>query len=282
MSRISIEGGMVTATSPEGATDQMPLDQFLRELAPTQSDFGQVALPPGTRSRLIPSRRHAVLVHETAPRVHNFRWIAGDSPKKFGPGTTYREVRIALPYVIVVVVLRRGQNGRLSLSEANECFFSNQPLKTLDQPLSYPALLNCSKFTPPDGKPLSWICTQHLKHERRPHDRDPSKQLWGEVRALLRCLFETGFNYSSEHHEGSSWFTESTKIDPRIQTVEAWEKATECNKSFVLDLPWLPTGLTASEIVARTFRNLDDGTHDPKSVEDLARIVFNHKPSAQS
>ena len=51
------------------------------------------------------------------------------------------------------------------LSGHNECFFRRRPLEKEDDDLLYPALLNCSKFTPQEGKPLSWICTAKMGPE---------------------------------------------------------------------------------------------------------------------
>ncbi len=153
-------------------------------------------------------------------------------------------------------------------------------MRGLDQPLCYPALLNCSKFVPPEGRPLSWICTQNLK--RNPRSRqashaDPNQQLRVELKKLLHCLFETGFNYSSEHNEASSWFSESTRIDKRIATVEAWQAATAKDPLFVLDLPWLATNLTAGQIVDRIFQNQGAAVQRITTADDVARIVFNHR-----
>ena len=49
--------------------------------------------------------------------------LPNDSPKRFGTGTTYRMVRIGLPYVVVLAVYEANM-----LSAANESFFRTQPL----------------------------------------------------------------------------------------------------------------------------------------------------------
>ena len=100
--------------------------------------------------------------------------------------------------------------------------FRTAPLESWDDELLYPALLNCSKFTPPEGKPLSWICTQHLNYAALSKETSPGRRLRAGFRALMHCLLETGFNYSSENHEGASWFGESCRVDPRVANVEAW------------------------------------------------------------
>ena len=41
--------------------------------------------------------------------------------------------------------------------------------------------------------------------------RTPSGACRSASSALVQCLLDAGFNYSSEHHEGTSWFTESPR-----------------------------------------------------------------------
>jgi hypothetical protein len=171
-------------------------------------------------------------------------------------------------------------NGALQLGGANECFFRVEPLKSLDDALFYPALLNCSRFEPQTGRPLSWICTQHLKPTPAMRDPDLSKRLTASFSALRHCLLETGFNRSSEHHEQSSWFSESRRVDPRLDTVELWEAASAEKPLFVLDVPWLPTGHSVRQAVERIFKNQQAMVKAPKTAAALARIVFNHATSA--
>jgi hypothetical protein len=163
----------------------------------------------------------------------------------------------------------------------NECFFLNQPLDTngLETELHFPALLNCSRL--PDGSehPLSWICTQHL----RPRDYVVKSNLESSIRvglsALLRHLLESGFNRSSENHELSSWYSESVAagIDPRIASVEDWEKATAEDPLFVLEVPWLPTGKSLREVTKRIVGAGRTVQGSPANASDLARLIHNQK-----
>jgi hypothetical protein len=179
-------------------------------------------------------------------------------------------VRIGLPYLVTLAVF----DGAV-LTDANECFFRTAPIGSEDDALCYPALLNCSRFHVPDGHPLSWICTQKLDRATIAAD-DPNVQMRSGLKALMHCLLESGFNESSEHHEAASWFSESRRVDPRIATVEAWQEATAADPLFVLEVPWLPTGLTIRQVVERSYRNLPGGGQTVESVGDLARIIFNH------
>ena len=142
--------------------------------------------------------------------------------------------------------------------------------------LFYPALLNCSKFDPPDGRPLSWICTQKLNFKSISSEPDDNTRMRTALRALLHALLETGYNLSSEHHEASSWFTESVSVDPRIATIERWVEETEKDPLFVLDVPWLKTGLTLERVIDRVFDILLASRPQFKSAGDIQRILFNN------
>lgn len=275
MDKIHIDDTDVHAVSPEGKKASMPLPRLIERIAPPQMDSCGMVLPDGVKA-LIPGTPFVIWAHQTPPRTYAFKWIARDSPSRFGPGTEYRTARIALPYLIVLALFGPGEKGQLTISKSNECFFRADPLASLDDELFYPALLNCSKFTPQEGRPLSWICTQHLKRGSFDREPDQNRRLRAGFQALMHCLLETGFNYSSEHHETSSWFTESCRVDSRITTVEDWEAASKADPLFVLDVPWLKTGFSVKQVAERMFKNHRAAKPGPISASLLARLVFNH------
>ncbi len=273
METITIEGKEVRACSPEGLTARMGLTDLMQQVTGRGMETGGMILPDGVR--WMDTRGPiTVWVHQTPPRVYGFKWIAPDSPSQFGAGTKYRTVRLALPYLIVVAAFEGDM-----LSSYNECFFRVEPLESENDKLLYPALLNCSRYEPPDGRPLSWICTQNLDLQSIVRCRDPNQRMQQGLKALMHCLLETGFNYSSDVHEGSSWFTESTKICPQIATVEEWEKAGAEDPLFVLEVPWLKTGFSVRQVAERIFKNHNASNSRIASSADLARIVFNHAVS---
>jgi hypothetical protein len=276
MDKIIIEGTAVHAQTPEGQSAMTPISDLVGRIAPRRMDTAGQILPDGVK--YIESRGGALIIaHQTTPRQHSFKWIAPDSPAPWGDKTTYRNVCVALPYVVMLAVFVPRKDGALYLSSVNECFFRNAPLETVEDELYYPALLNCSKYTPPDGRPLSWICTEKL--DRGQIDREPNwhRRMRLSLTALLRCLFEAGFNYSSEHHEGASWFSETVKanIDPRLASIETWQEATAHDRLFVLDVPWLKTGYTLHQVVNRIFNNLHAVPLPLATSSDIARLVFN-------
>lgn len=273
---ITIANGVATAISPEGKRASLPLETLLTKVAARRMDTGGVVLPDGVKS-VLTEGAITIWVHEIPPRVYRFLWIASDSPAPFGKHTKYRPVRIALPYLIVFAVFAAQSNGQMLLTGANECFFRVEPFKSLDDSLFFPALLNCSRFEPQDGRPLAWICTQHLKPTPAMHDPDPNKSMGAGFEALRRHLLESSFNLSSEHHEFSSWFTASRHADPRIRTVEAWETATAQDPLFVLEVPWLRTDHTVRQVAGRIFTQQQVHARAARTTGALARIIFNHQ-----
>jgi hypothetical protein len=274
---VTILGDEVLATLPEGSHRRMKLADLMGRMLPSVPDTCGAILPDGVKCAL-PISGGVVLVHQTPPRIHGFRWIAEDSTAEFGSGTLYRQVRLALPYVIVLAVFEGIRRGVPALTQRNECFFSNEPLERtgLDTPLCYPALLNCSQLRDDGRHPLSWICSQHLPRHEVFGRRTLEASLRDGLGALLRHLLESGFNRSSEHHEGASGFSASVAagIDPRIATVEAWERATADDPLFALEVPWLPTGKTLAEVAERIGRLGRARKGGFTTAADVARVVF--------
>lgn len=283
MARIQIEGVEVQALSPEGKTASMPLPEFMSRLNPRRIDSGDVIYPDGVKAARTEGGV-TILVHETCPQVYSLKWIAPDSPAPYGKEAKYRTVRIGLPYLITLAVFRNlAPVGAPVLTEFNECFFRTGPLESLEDELLFPALLNCSKFSSPEGRPLSWICTQHLNLPGLAREPIPGRRVRQSLRALLHCLLETGFNYSSEQHEGTSWFTESHGVDPRVRTIEAWQEATTQDPLFPLEVPWLKTRLSLGQVLDRILTNLGVlGRATSLNSTGLARLVFNYKPAGDT
>lgn len=254
----------------------MRLPTLLERVGPGIST-GPVILPRGVKS--IQSQGNMTLwIWEQPPSIHRLSWIAADSKKTYGPGTKYRWVRIALPYLIIVAAFARDGHGYPVIFGKDECFFRNAPLKSLDDELCYPGLLNCSLWNDGDtdtGHPLSWICTQHLKPNPQMQSEDIGDRYQGGFEAVRYCLLETSFNLSSEHHEGNSWFSKTKKIDPRIATIEKWEENTKKDPLFVLDVPWIPTVHTVRKFCERMFQQHAGGSGSIKSAADLGRIITN-------
>lgn len=278
MEEIHITDTEVRAVSPEGISATMALPQFLKELNPRRMDTGGMVLPDGVKC-VLGRGRTAIWVYQQCPRVCNLQWIAADSPTPYGALAKYRTVRIALPYVILLLPFSPGPDDLPALQPRCECFFRNMPLESIDDELLFPAMLNCSKFRTEAGHPLSWLCTQHVKFEPLAALKPLQRRMRVSLVEILRCLFETSFNYSSEKHEGASWYTETLRTckDPRIATVEKWEEATKQDPLFVLSVQWLKTGRSLKAIADRIFDIGHETSTEIASLQDLSRIVFNNQ-----
>lgn len=260
--------------SPEGKSASMRFEEFFEKVRAPAVDLSRVFPPKGVIQ--FAEGNVVIWIYQRDPQPYNLKWIAADSGAPFGRGTKYRDVRIALPHLVVFAVFIVVPPGRLTLGMFNEAFFSNAAIRGPDDPLCFPALLNCSMFNPPEGRPLAWICTQYLD---RSFDReeDLNRRMHGGLKSLLKCLLETGFNYSSEHHEGLSGYSASQKVDERISTIEKWQAASEKDATFALEVPWLPTGFTVAGVAERIFKRLNARRPPIKTAADIARIVFNQK-----
>lgn len=281
---ITIKGALAIAESPEGAKASMPLKKLMDAVSHNGPNTGDIILPTGVKM-VVSAGAYTIWVYEMPPAVQNLKWIAADSAEGHGSGVKYLQVRLGLPYVIIMALFGPMQNGKSPgtyLSQRNECFFRNEPLKSTDDELFYPALLNCSKFKRQDGNPLSWICTQYVNFRKIHSETDINKRMRLGLTKLKHCLFETGFNRSSELNEGASWFSECVDkgIDKRLKTVEAWEEASKKDPLFVLEVPWIKTGLSVKSIAQRMFNLHGTNGADNKSVNALAAHIFNHNGKA--
>lgn len=277
--RLTIAGEEVVATLPEGSEQRLPLAELVHRLHPGLPDSGGAILGDGVKL-LRPIEGGLAVVHQTPPQVYAFRWIADDSEKDYGPGTRYRDVRLALPYVVVVAIFEHppwGGNVPI-LGMRNQCFFSNHPLEErgLATPLAYPALLNCSRFEVERRGMLSWICTQHVDREALAQAETLEASLRQGLATLLRHLFESGFNRSSEHHEGGSGFgaTVAAKVDPRLASVERWAEASRADPLFALEVPWLPAERTLGALLDEIEGVDEESPPRLGTAAEWCRLVF--------
>jgi hypothetical protein len=282
-STVTIEADQASVTLPEGESVSVTLSELIERLGTSAAGAAtrnaDVVLPDGVKG-LLPIPGGCIAVYQRPPSIFNFRWIAPGSEAAYGPEASYRQVRLGLPYMIVLGVFERARGSVPQLGNRNECFFLNQPLDIggLDTELCFPALLNCSRFPDEPRHPLSWICTQHLERSTR-GSRSFEQSLRSGIGALLHHLLETGFNLSSEHHELNSWFTESVSagIDPRIASVESWEEATQADPLFALEVPWLRTGKTLRQVADR-IAEAKGRVKAISTADDIARLIVNAQP----
>jgi hypothetical protein len=272
LNEVVIRGDKATVEMPDGRSLTLGVEEMFSRAAQRQIDSCGIRLP---REVCFAYSRgdFVILACEYPPGPYPLSWIAEDSPAPYGSSATYRQVTLSLPYVIVLAAFE----GSL-LSSVNECFFRNAPLTEVDEEseLCFPALLNCSHFVPPEGKPLSWICTQNA--DRRPiaREKDSRKRIAVGLNVLRHCLFEQSFNMSSDYHEFSSWYSESRGIDDRISTATRWHEETIKDRYMGLDVAWLPANETLKSVVERMFQNQGLTKDGICHARQLARVIVNN------
>lgn len=269
---ITIQNTTVKAKS-DGSEYELPLSDFLGNL------HGADLIYPDGLKLLHKRGSHAVAIYEIPHAVHSIRWIADDSPKKYGSGTKYTTRRLALPYIVLSLPLTR-QGKEIVLHPGHcECFVRNSPITSMEDEMFYPPLLNVSKNTrqPPETVPLAWLCTQYLDSRPIAKAKTANEKLWKCIHQSRRCLLESGFNYSSEHHEGNSHYSDyaaSEGADERIKDVKKWEKASITEPNFVLGIKWKSTEHTIEKLIGRTLKLIGAGNGDV-TASSLEAIVFN-------
>lgn len=237
--KLVMENGKLTISTAEGKQFDATEDDFYHlvrdDVVPP---IGDAALPDGVKFfKWQPP--FLCVVHQLPAHVRQVRWITVDSPAPYGAGAKFAKREISLPYAITFAIYCLMESG-LCLINRDELYFRNEPLKTRGDQLGYPALLNVSKID--DRRRVrSWICTQHL--------RTDSRMNWAQqLGRLIDHTWNGGFNLSSEHHEGASWYGESKGIHPDLHPIERWVKATKNDSFFACNVTWKPVGLNVGQI----------------------------------
>jgi hypothetical protein len=273
---LRITDDRVEVRTPEGVADVLPLEAFLELLANDLPCGRDIVWPPGVRA-ILRQQGGATFVHETPPRVVPLRWIAADSPTRSGTGARYRIVSVSVPWTLVLCVFRRAHDGSLLLSGSSECFFRHERLRSVDDPLLFPALLNCSRSADPRDTRRSWICTQNMGHAELARVADPARRVSRSIEALVEHLWESGFNYSPEASGMRSWFvaTIEAQVHPRLTSIESWAEASAEDADFALKVPWLLARQTLRQAAERLGGVGPMSLDGLGSARDLARLVLN-------
>jgi hypothetical protein len=211
-------------------------------------------LPRGVR--LVRERGDATaLVVEVPPQLRTVRWLDDDSPQPFGPKARYRERFLAFPYLVLLVVFRRG-----ALTGAQQLYYRNEPLDAGEE-LLLPNLYNVA-----EGYGLRcWLCLAALS--------GLSPLAWpAKVDRIIEHVFWASFNQSSEVNEGNSYWGRMQGIDPRVASLDAWEEASRADRRFPLSVAWQPAGTTASAELERMLDAVVQA-RPLRSAADLAALL---------
>src|ERR1041384_228713 len=97
-----IDSDPLYVVTPEGKSGSMRLEEFFERVRAPAVDLTRVIPPRGVIQR---AEGNAVIwIYQRDPQLYNFKWIAPDSAAPYGRGTKYREVTLALPYLVVFAV----------------------------------------------------------------------------------------------------------------------------------------------------------------------------------
>jgi hypothetical protein len=232
--RVELAGDEVVCRQDGARVFGAPLRDFVNALG-ERADIVPLpeAIPEG--ARFIRRRGDfVVLVIEEKPQTRTVCWLADDSPVPFGSGAVYRTARLAFPFIVNAVLFRAG-----ALTGYQQCFFRTEPLRLSTDALLLPNLHNVA-----DGYGLRcWLCLTGLQ-------ADLSALSWRDkVSAIRQHLWGGAFNRSSEVHEGMSYWSAMRGIDPRIESLDAWERTSREDPFFPLRVAWRPSGTTVAQVM---------------------------------
>jgi hypothetical protein len=141
---MTIEDRTVRATTPEGLAACMEVSLFFQRWLDHQASAEGLCLPAGYRGHFIDGNT-MILVYEFSPAVHRIDWIRDDSPTSHGEGATYNKYALAFPFTILLAVFTLDR-GKLTRAKHAEAYFRPATLKSFQDRLYYPPLLNISRF----------------------------------------------------------------------------------------------------------------------------------------
>lgn len=280
--KLVLVDGNILLTTEEGQSVKLPEKQLV-ELMREQFEppFNGRAMPDGLKFF---HWRPPLLgvVHQWSAHVRQLNWIADDSPVPYGPGVKVVRRRISLPYLITFAIYFH-RPPKLMLTDYNELYFRNEPLRTMDDPVCFPALLNVSRIKL-KSRDRAWICTQHLRRGRSPG--------WDtQLAALLEHMWNGSFTLSSEFHEGASWYGASKGVHPDLHPISRWEEATRQNEAFALQVPWKPAPLKVGQLLdtmltecsqGRASRVIAQRTHASKTTDIIHLLLKSLKKAKAS
>lgn len=236
---------------------ELPVEQFAAALHQSGERGASVDLiPRGVRVWRERDRVLGVVV-EVAPHTRTVRWLAEDSKVPFGRGARYASVRIALPFVVLLLVLDREGTP----TNYHQLYYRTAPLDA-GRELYLPNLYNVANHY----NQKCWVCLASLP------GRALSLPLPARIDAIVDHVFTAAFNRSSEEHEGNSYWSSAKAVDPRLETMESWAAATRQNPLFPLEVCWTPAETTVDAELERMM-NAVSCTRALESATDLAGLV---------
>lgn len=237
---VEIRGKEVILKRGKSILMRIPLADFVESLAWDQprSVFSDGSPIPDF-VRYIHTRGNSTLVViELFPQVRQVSWISDDSKIRYGEGTRYESVNLAFPFIVIPTLFINGW-----MCNYQQLFYRTRPLSSEQDALFLPNLLNVA----PAYGYISCFCLKEIENV--------SGLAMGEqIQKVIQHFWEAGFNESMNPHGGSYWDRmRRVNLDPRISSLECWQRATQEDPLFMLKIPWKIAGVTLQEVVDRMF-----------------------------
>lgn len=229
---IDIQGDTVRLYDDKQALTSVKVQAFVEALVQQSERAGFPGmLIDGVRFVRMQGPATAVCL-ELPPQVRTVRWLDDASPADFGRRAQYQQVRLAFPYLVVLVAFWNG-----ALSGQQQLFYRTAPIASENDALFLPNLYNVAEAY---GQ-LCWLCLQKLG--------SLATVPWEhKLRRIVEHLW-SAFNRSSEVHEGNSYWGKMRHLDRRLQSVATWQGQSEQDPLFVLSVPWQPAKVTVRQIM---------------------------------
>lgn len=208
----------------------------------------QEALPPGCLWR-VHQDNVTLYILQMDPSLRLLRLARSG----YGKSAHYENLRLATPYVILSVPFI----GQTIYTGGCELFYSNMPVRNLNHELLLSNLLNVS---PNAYGCVAWFCTQYLNSAMTDAPANGKQYTHLEwLQALVKHLWDSGMNRSSEANEGQSCFSlsQSKNIDPRVTDFDRWQQCSVEYPLFVTEVNWLPTGVTIGQLIETWLKRLN-------------------------
>lgn len=202
-----------------------------------------VSLPGGAKFYARYGKREVVTVEQPPAKRTTF-WEGGGQVKSYA---------LAFPYVIFLLTFKRSKDGIYTF-EALRVFYRTEPLCFADDTLFLSNLPNVYL-----KQAVGKVCLGPSYHP--PSFVDLKSGCEELIGAFWQTVFSspnyrTGYDFQACYEEGR-------KLDPRIDSPQAWAKASAEDPYFPLSISWIPAGFTVKELVrlildGRTFLHFQD------------------------
>lgn len=252
---IEISGSDVVLKINGIQSKKIPVEKFVSALqGAADAEVFPGIMPIGVKYAMQKGMFRVVVVEQPAmPR--GVYVIADDSPVPYGSGVKSKLRWLSFPYVCLMILFYGD-----ALSGYQQIFYTVKPLTSFEDELLLCNLPNVSTQGP-GGLPY-WFCSQYIS--------GVTKLPWADkINKIVNHLWRTGFNWSSDVHEGLSQFNAMKTLDERISTFEKWETATKEDHDFALKVKWKSSGMNLKQATKKLF----EFSAPPKKIKDVKGIA---------